>query len=246
MPTTISIGTDGGIAVFDGQLTMDTDFGIIPEFEEYAEEAPGYPGRYVSGVNPKTRDLTLVFRVTKAWALQAAYIRSLAALINPSLGEMILQDQNDSGKQLMVYAGKPSYKRRHSGLVVSLPLVGRPYWESTTTHTLDNSGTAANAGNAPCPCTITFAAGTDPSITIGGTTVSYTGTIAVGSKVEVDTLHKTAAYINIGSGARANALANVAVTIGGASTEDWPWLAVGNNTVTTAATTQISWQDWWI
>lgn len=237
--TTITIGTDGSISPFGGYLLTDTNLSILPEYDEYADTAPGYAGRYLFGQDPREREITIVFRVYKVMSQQAAFLRTLAGYLNPANGKHILKDGNDNNKQLQcAYAGGASYTRKFDTMIFTVPLIGDPYWESQGTHVLANSGTAANVGNVPCPCLIKLlGAATNPSIAIAGVTVSYTGTIAAGNRVEVDTRVKTAKHIT-GAGVATNVLDKV--------NGNFPWLKVDNNTVATSFSTQISWQDWWL
>ncbi len=217
-PITITIGTDGSVAPFGGQLIRDgTVIPALPEYEEYAEEIPGYPGRYLFGQDPRMREITLAVNIPKAEAQKASFLRQLAAWLNPVNGEMTLVDQRDLDKQLKVIcANPPTYKDAYGMLKMNIPLVGRPCYESRVLNSLTGAGTAYNKGNTACPCTITFSgAATNPSVTIGGVIVSYTGTISAVDRVEIDTQRRTAKYITAG-GAISNALDKV--------NGNFPWL----------------------
>ncbi|MCK9324486.1 MAG: phage tail family protein [Bacteroidales bacterium] len=217
-PITITIGTDGSVSPFGGQLLRDgTDIPPLPEYEEYAEEVPGYAGRYLFGQDPRTREINLAVNIVKAEAQKASFLRQLAAWINPANGEMYLINNNDPDKRLKVICAEPpSYKDYFGRLKLNIPLVGRPYYESVALNTISASGTAINKGNVSCPCTIVFGPGTNPSVSIGGVTVSYTGTIAAGCTVTINTEKRTAIYTT-GAGVVTNALADV--------NGEFPWLA---------------------
>ena len=224
-PITITIGTDGSVSPFGGQLLRDgTDIPPLPEYEEYAEEVPGYAGRYHFGQDPRMREINLALNIIKAEASKASFLRQLAGWLNPANGEMYLVNSNEPDKRLKVRCLEPpSYKDSYGMLKLSVPLVGRPYYESVALNTLTGAGSINNKGNVSCPCTIVFGPGTNPSVTIGGVTVSYTGTIASGCTVTVDT-EKQTAYYTTGAGVVTNVLANVS---GG-----FPWLEPTPNLLT--------------
>lgn len=216
-PITITIGTDGSVSPFGGQLLRDgTDIPPLPEYEEYAEEVPGYAGRYHFGQDPRMREINLALNIIKAEASKASFLRQLAGWLNPANGEMYLVNSNEPDKRLKVRCLEPpSYKDSYGMLKMNIPLVGRPYYESVALNTLSATGTAYNKGNTACPCTITFGPGTNPSVTIGSVTVSYTGTIAAGCTVTIDTEKRTAIYTT-GAGVVTNALAG--------TNNVFPWL----------------------
>jgi len=164
----------------------------------------------------------------------------VAGWLDPRNGEILYKDENDPDKQLYVICtDEVTYKNKHNSLILKIPLVGRAFYESRTEHTLANSGTATNAGNYPAPCLIRFfGACTDPTITIGGTLVSYTGNLLAGEYVEIDMTELTAKKV-VGA-----VETNIEGSVSGIS-RTGPFLNPGDNVVNTVFSTAVIWRDRW-
>lgn len=232
----IVIATNGAVSPFTGTLLRNgTTFPVSPDFRRYAEKIPGRAGEIDFGQDPDTRQITLSILVVKAEADKPAYLRQVASWLNPAAGEVLLKDDKDTQKQLWVKcAQEVTYADKYNQLILKIPLVGRPYYESRTEYSLSGSGTITCNGNVATPPRIRFnGAATNPEVTIAGVLVKYTGNLGAGDYVVVDTLNKTA-------------IKNGTTNVLGSMNGNFPFLNPGNNSVSTSFNVVIYWRDWWI
>lgn len=238
MAIEIIIGLDGSVQPFGGFLTYDTEIPVTPEYRDYKITVPGKPGVVRFGQEPEERSLNLVISVQKPFAEQPAYLSQVANWLDPDQGEMLLKDERTPDRQLRVlYLGGGSYKAKFDQLTLSIPLVGRPFYESRDEYILSGSGTINSRGNKSTPCKIRFfGACSDPSITINGIVVSFAGSLSSGEYVEIDTENLTAKKVS----------GTTVTNILGSTSANFPWINPGSNTVTTSFNTAIYWRDRWL
>lgn len=211
---------------------------FITNTVDYSESAPGRDGEYDFGcdLGPKLINIPVAIDTTPStWADKEAEIMGY---LNPKLGEQPLTFANRPGKVYMArYAGTLGFKddgRYHREFTLPFK-VSRSYGIASTQSLLEGSGTAVNSGNDVCPIVVEIVGPvTNPSVTIGGKVMTYTGQVTASDTLIIDTEKLTCTFNGV------NALANYNGV--------FPKLAVGDNTVTAASagTTQTIWLNRWI
>lgn len=198
-----------------------------PSIRLHVDSVPDRPGEYFFGADYESRIITLTLTsgyltsTTKPLAR-----RDLAATFDPSFTQDFTYDgitYKVKYTQMMEVHDYP----HNLQAIVPLKMVD-PFGYSEQ-KSLTGSGIAVNAGNIETYPTFTLPPGTNPSITVGTTVLSYTGTIAAGSTLVIDCKNRTA---YIGS---TNVLSGLSGT--------FPVFPVGNNTVTVPAGTVTTWKD---
>ena len=210
---------------------------FITNTVDYSESAPGRDGEYDFGcdLGPKLINIPVAIDTTPStWADKEAEIMGY---LNPKLGEQPLTFANRPGKVYMArYAGTLGFKddgRYHREFTLPFK-VSKSYGIASTQSTLTGAGTAVNSGNDVCPIVVEIVGPvTNPSVTIGGKVMTYTGQVTASDTLIIDTEKLTATFNG------ANALANF--------NGIFPKLAVGNNAVTAASagTTTVKWYNRW-
>lgn len=118
---------------------------------------------------------------------------------------------------------------------VRIPLRYQPVWVATSEKSRVGSGALTNEGTVEAPMVITIQGPViNPSVAVGASTLTYTGSLAPGDTLIIDTETITVKFNGV------NALANYS---GG-----FPKIAPGGTAVTAAAagTTTFTWRDRWI
>lgn len=239
MASDITIGSDFMVSPFSARLLSDSVIPILPKYDMNYERVTTIPGRIAFGAVPDTRDIRLSMRAAVADASKGGYLRIYAGYLNPEDGEVYLYDNAflGSGKRLKVICnGDVTFKSKPGLLYFTVPLLGYPYFEDssetsysgpwTTTVTINNTGTVR------CPLRMRFYGPfTNRTITVNGVACTYTGTIASGDYIEINTQRRTVIK-------SVSSLINSAIS---AWNDQWPWMVVGNNTFsTTSVSTGIS------
>jgi len=210
---------------------------FITNTVDYSESVPGRDGEYDFGcdLGPKLINIPVAIDTTPStWADKEAEIMGY---LNPKLGEQPLTFANRPGKVYMArYAGTLGFKddgRYHREFTLPFK-VSRSYGVSSTQSLLVGTGTAVNAGNDETPVIVEIVGPvTNPSVTVGGVEMKYTGEVTASDTLIIDTEKLTCTFNG------ANALANY--------NKKFPWLAVGDNTVTVSGgTVQVIWLNRWI
>jgi len=212
---------------------------FIRNFKDYAEQVPGKDGEILFGVDMEAGLISLpciVSTTPETWDAKEAQIM---AALNPKLGVQNLTFANRPGKVYNVlYVGQLRFVEEGPGYrKFTLPFKSHdPVIRASTQSTLTGPGTAVNSGNDACPIIVEVVGPvTNPSVTIGSKTITYTGQITASDTLIIDTEKLTATFNG------ANALANLE----GLSPS--VVLAVGNNTITAAeaGTTTVKWYNRW-
>ncbi len=211
---------------------------FITNTVDYSESVPGRDGEYDFGcdLGPKLINIPVAIDTTPStWADKEAEIMGY---LNPKLGEQPLTFANRPGKVYMArYAGTLGFKddgRYHREFTLPFK-VSKSYGIASTQSLLEGSGTAVNSGNDVCPIVVEIVGPvTNPSVTVSGVKMKYTGEVTASDKLIIDTEKLTCTFNGV------NALANYNGV--------FPKLAVGDNTVTAASagTTQTIWLNRWI
>ncbi len=211
---------------------------FIRNFKDYSEQVPGKDGEILFGIDMEAGLITLpcfVETTPETWGAKEAVIMGA---LNPKLGVQTLTFANRQGKVYNVlYVGQLKFVEEGPGYrKFTLPFkMHDPIIKASTQSTLTGSGTAVNGGNDICPVTVEIVGPvTNPSVTVAGKTMTYTGTVTASDTLIIDTEKLTCTFNG------ANALANFNGV--------FPKLAVGNNAVTAASagTTTVKWHNRWI
>ncbi len=161
--------------------------------------------------------------------------RTLAQKLNPSTGERDLVLEYEMNKNYKVkYSGKIPIERYPTWFKFVIPFkLTNPIANSVEEKFLTGSGTIVNNGTFEAGLIIEVAGvATNPSVTIGSFTLTYTGTIPAGQKLIIDTEKQTA---KIGT---SNAMDGY--------NGEFPFLQPGSVNVTAGSNTTIRWIDKWL
>lgn len=229
-----NVDANGKLQPLDVIVLRDNRIDLLPGTRDYFESVPGRPGEYDFGcdLDSMLLELHCAVETTKAdWPAKRAVI---AGYLNPLLGEQDLTFADEPGRVYKVrYAGSVSVTNFIDGREFTIPFkMCKPYRIATTQSTKIGAGKAVNGGNIETPCVIEIVGPvTNPSVTIGGKTMIYTGTVTASDKLIIDTENLTATFNG------ANALPNYNGV--------FPKLAVGDNTIAVPATgtVTVKWHD---
>lgn len=226
-----------------GTILEGSNLPIAPGFRKYSEQADQVHGDIDFGGVLDQQEYDFIIDVRKSNAEKFNYIHQLAYWSDPRAGfqEFSWDDDPIARCLLIRRTGQLSYANKYNALKFRLPVEAKSFWESVETHELwmnNSSGDAENGGNEEAPVVITFYdACTNPSITINGVSVSYTGSLVDGDRLIIDTRAMTAKKIDSG-GTTTNVLGNMGA--------NWPKLQPGLNYVTTTFFASLQWRDRWI
>ena len=209
---------------------------FIKNTREYSDKVPGMDGEIYFGSEFEAGIINLpcfIATTPDTWDTAESLIMQY---LNPKLGEQDLTFANRPGKVYkVVYAGQlkfidegPFYRK------FSIPFkyhTGKATASSQST--LAGSGTAVNGGNDVCPIIVEIVGPvTNPSVTVAGLIMSYTGQVTASDKVVIDTKKRTCTFNGV------NALGNF--------NSVFPKLAVGNNTISVSGgTVTTKWFNNW-
>lgn len=208
---------------------------FIRNTREYSEAAPGADGEYYFGSEMEAGLINLPCFVTTTPDTWDAKEAEIMGYLNPKLGQQELTFANRPGKVYnVVYAGQLKFAEEGPGYrKFTIPFkVYKAHGNSVTQSSLVGSGTAINGGNDETPMIVEIIGPvTNPSVTVNGKTMTYTGALTSSDALLIDTEKLTCTFNG------ANALANYNGV--------FPMLAVGNNTVTAASagTTTVKWYN---
>lgn len=218
-------------------VTGDSRFDLIPATRDSAEEIPGRHGEYDFGTELKTRLLELDIASDEGLSpLEKSHLQRLLSMyLDPTKGYKTLIFSDDIEKTYKVkYSGKIDLTEHATWLKAVLPFkTDDSYIESSFDSMLNGSGTLTNNGTAETGLIIEISGpATNPSLTIGGEVLKYTGTIGSGQKLTIDTDLETAKVGN------ANAMAGY--------NEAFPLLYPGSVNVVAGNNVSIRAKDKWI
>lgn len=222
-------------------VLQDSRFELLPSTRENAEEIPGRHGEidFGSSLQPRIIELHVANREGFEYANREQVRAALAAMLNPLFGPQAMAFADDLDKTYFVKVkavGNIDIVRRAQRFFFTIPFrCSNPFAIGTWEKQHTGSGTLSNAGTAETPLIIEIAGPvTNPNITIGGQTLSYTGALIAGDRVVIDTERMTVAFNGV------NALHNFS--------GPFPRLQPGATAVTaaTTGTTTWRWRDRWI
>jgi len=233
-----SVDSDNILQSLGVHVLGDSRYELLPATKDYTEEVPGRDGEIDFGCDYQSRILELrcAYEVL-AGSAQKTLMRTIAGQLDAQSGITTLTFADESGKTYYVrYSGKVDFTPHPTWLEMTIPFkMFNPYILSSSQNSKTGSGTATNAGNKATPFILTVTGPvTNPSVVVAGYTMTYTGTVASGKSLIVDTDKLTAIYDG------ANALPNYNGV--------FPKLQPGANTITAAGagTTNITWYDRWL
>lgn len=218
-------------------VLRDNRIDLLPGTRDYFESVPGRPGEYDFGcdLDSMLLELHCVVETSKTeWPAKRA---TIAGYLNPLLGEQDLTFADEPGRVYKVrYAGSVSVTNFIDGREFTIPFkMCKPYRIATTESVLVGSGIATNGGNVETPCVVEIIGPvTNPTVTIGGVEMTYTGIVTASDTVQIDTERYICTFNGV------NALANYNLK--------FPHLSVGANYVIAASggTTYVKWRNRWI
>lgn len=222
-----------GVIVLRGESRED----LIPGTQDHAEELPGRHGELDFGSEFRPRVLELRVAQSTDPSTREQLKRTLAKWLNPLKGSQALVFADDIEKTYYVkYAGKIDLSQWPDFMEFTIPFkAGDPFIIGSFEKTHVGSGILANEGTFETPVVITIQGPvTNPSVQIGSSVLSYTGALAGGDALVIDTEAMTVKFNGV------NALGNYS---GG-----FPKLQPGDTTVVaaTGGSTTFTWRDRWI
>lgn len=218
-------------------VTGDSRYELLPATRDSTEELPGRHGEIDFGTEFKAKMMELHVATDEGNSpLEKAHLQRLfAKYLDPTKGAKTLIFSDDVEKTYMVkYSGKIDITNYATWFEFVLPFkMSDPFIIGSFEKTLIGSGILINEGTFETGLIIEVSGpSTNPSLTIGGEILSYTGTVPNGQKLIIDTKNETAKINNN------NAMANY----NGA----FPLLYPGETSVTATNNITIKWRDKWI
>jgi len=218
-------------------VTGDSRTELLPSTRDSTEEIPGRHGEIDFGTEFKARMMELSIVTNNGYIpLEKAYLQRLfAKYLDPTKGAKTLIFSDDIEKSYLVkYSGKIDPTNHPTWFQFVLPFkMSDPFINGSFEKTLIGSGKLVNNGTYETGLIIEIASpATNPSLTIGGKTLSYTGTIPSGQKLIIDTDKETTKIDSTNAMAGYNGV--------------FPLLYPGEISVTASSNVTIKWRDKWI
>lgn len=178
-------------------ITRDTREEILPTIKNYTETVPGKHGEYKfkTELKGKTLELTVVTKEGLSDIEKQDLKRLFAKYLNPLNGEKSLTFANDIERQYKVrYSGKINIENYPTWFKFVIPFkMSSPFITGSFENIQIGDGTIENKGNIDAHMIIEISGiVTNPSLTINGELLNYTGTINAAETLVIDTEKKTA------------------------------------------------------
>lgn len=177
-------------------VTNDSRYDLLPQTRDNSEEVPGLHGEIDFGTEFKGRTLELsVVSLENEYFTKKELQYMFAKYLDPTKGYKSLVFSDDIDKIYYVkYSGRIDITNYANWFKFTIPFkMKTPFVESIVEKSLIGSGTIKNEGTFETGLTIEISGPvTNPSLTIGTDVLSYTGTIASGNTLVINTLKKTA------------------------------------------------------
>ncbi len=207
---------------------------LLPGSRDYNEEIPGRHGEIKFGHTFQPRLLELRVAQSTDPATREQLKRTLAKWLNPLAGPQPLVFAEDIEKMYYVkYAGKIDLNQWPNYMEFTIPFkASDPFIVGSFEQTHVGSGTINNKGNIETNFTVEISGPiTNPSVTVGSSVLSWTGTVSAGQTLIIDT-------------------GKMAVTLNGSSvlgtyTGGFPKLQPGDTAVTAIGQAIIRWRSRW-
>lgn len=230
-----SVDENGILQPLGVRVLRDSRYELLPATRDYFEEVPGRHGEYDFGCELESRVLEIHCAIEAIRSEKPNLIRQIASYLNPLQGTQTLTFNDEPNKVYHVrYSGKIDITHFLDGMEFTIPFkMCNPFITSATQKQLTGSGVAVNDGTIETPFVVTIEGEIiDPSITVGGYIMAYTGTIAAGSVLVIDTEKLTVMLDNVNALPGYNGV--------------FPKLQPGENNVTAPLGAVFSWYDRWI
>lgn len=218
-------------------VTRDSRSEMLPSTRDSVEEITGRHGEMDFGTEFNSRMMELHVATDEGYApLEKAYLQRLfAKYLDPTKGAKTLIFSDDIEKSYMVkYSGKIDPTNHPTWFEFVLPFkMSNPFIIGSFEKILVGNGNLVNEGTFETGLIIEITGpDTNPSLNIGGEVASYTGTIASGSTLVIDTDLETAKIGN------SNAIDGY--------NGNFPLLYPGETNVVANSNVTIKWRDKWI
>lgn len=235
--TTITIKTDGTVNPFGLYWLRASKFHLVAGTRDGLEEVDGMDGVVDFGPELGTGEITL--ELISEDGLSKAEINTLRDTVVAYLNQLrdygTLTWEADPGKTVAIRLnGKPTRDVTVLGAFkISIPLICQPLWYGSVENSLTATGTAVNNGTFETPVIVEIRGPcVNPSVTINGEVMIYTGTLTAGDTLIIDSGALTATFNGIN-----------ALTFNGV----FPTLVPGDNTVSIGqGNTTVTWLDCWL
>ncbi len=216
------------------KVLRDSREELLPATRDYTEVIPGMDGEYDFGCELEPRILELHCVLEGDKRTRKAKRRQIAKHINPLLGKQTITFADDPGVTWIGrYSGNVAPTNYIDGADFIIPFKCDPYLTSATQKTLMGSGVALNEGTVETPFYLYIPGKIiDPTVTVNGATMIYTGVVSVGHTLYIDTGKQTATVNDLNAMLDYNCV--------------FPKLAVGENNIVAPDTATITWIERWI
>lgn len=230
----LHVDRDGILQPLGVKVLRDSREELLPATRDYTEVIPGMDGVYDFGceLEPRVLELHCVLEGDKR--TRKAKRRQIAKHINPLLGKQTITFADDPGVTWIGrYSGNVAPTNYIDGADFIIPFKCDPYLTSATQKTLMGSGVALNEGTVETPFYLYIPGKIiDPTVTVNGATMIYTGVVSVGHTLYIDTGKQTATVNDLNAMLDYNCV--------------FPELAVGENNIVAPDTATIIWMERWI
>lgn len=243
-----TVGVVGAFFVIDsnnilqplGVLVLkDSRLELLPSTRDSTDEIPGMHGEFDFGTEFNSRAFDLHVATDEGYApLDKALLQRLfAKYLDPTKGAKTLIFSDDIEKTYIVkYSGKIDITQYPSWFEFTLPFkMNNPFIIGSIEKTLTGSGILKNNGTFETSLTIEISGpATNPSLVIGGQTLSYAGVIPSGQTLVINS-NGSSGTVKLGG---INAISGYNGV--------FPSLPPGNTNVTAGSNVTIRWKDRWL
>lgn len=245
---TDSVNTVGAFYVIDSNnilhplgvmVLRDSRLELLPSTRDNTDEIPGMHGEFDFGTEFNSRAFDLHVATNEGYVpLEKAQLQRLfAKYLDPTKGAKTLIFTDDIEKTYMVkYSGKIDVTQYPTWFEFTLPFkMSNPFIIGSFEKSLTGSGVLVNNGTFETSLTIEISGPvSNPSLTIGGQTLSYTGAVPSGQTLVINSCGGTGT-VKLGG---VNAMAGY--------NGIFPSLPPGNTNVTASNNITIRWKDKWL
>jgi hypothetical protein len=231
----VVVANDGAISHISLKVTGESQYELMPPTRDKTEQV-FTDGEVDFGTMLDAGEMRLF--CTTADGLTVAEKRALqgevAGQLNALRQYFLLKWECMPDKALFAcLVGRAEFIEYADGFDVIIPLKYQPLWVSTDEHTAVGSGTINNAGTFEAPFIVEITGtAVEPSVTVGGETMQYDGTLAAGDKLVIDTDKMTAKVNGVNAAVKYNRV--------------FPKLQAGDTAVVAGDNVTIKWRDCWI
>lgn len=220
-------------------VLKDSRLELLPSTRDITDEIPGMNGEFDFGTEFNSRAFDLHVATDEGYTpLEKAHLQRLfAKYLDPTKGAKTLIFSDDIEKTYAVkYSGKIDITQYPSWFEFTLPFkMSNPFIAGSFEKILTGSGTLVNNGTFETSLTIEITGpSTNPSLTVGGHLLSYTGSIPSGQTLVINS--------NGGTGTVKLGEVNAMSGYNGV----FPSLSPGSTNVSAGSNVTIRWKDKWL